>query len=75
MNMMVDKTSYSNQQVEEIKMLVDVHGADCTLRDNSGQNILHQLASPRLSCDNKSDLIIQWNIIKNVTVIIRTHLG
>ena len=67
MNMMVDKTSYTLQQVEEIRMLVEVHGADCHLRDNSGQNILHQLASPRITnCDKKSDLISQWNIINDL---------
>ena len=67
MNMMVDKTCYTSQQVEEIKMLVDVHGADCHLRDNSGQNILHHLASPRITnCAKKSELISQWNIINDL---------
>ena len=36
MNMMVNKTEYTNQQVKEIKMLVEVHGADCHLSDNEG---------------------------------------
>ena len=66
MNMMVDKISYTSQQVEEIKMLVDSHGADCSLRDNLGQNLLHHLASPRISCDNKTDLVSQWNIINDL---------
>ena len=67
MNMMVDKTCYTSQQAEEIKMLVDVHGADCHLRDNSGQTLLHHLASPRITnCANKSHLIPQWNIINDL---------
>ena len=67
MNMMVNKTEYTNQQVKEIKMLVEVHGADCHLTDNEGKNILHYLASPRLTKTNNNDVNSQWNIINQLT--------
>ena len=67
MNMMVNKTEYTSQQVKEIKMLVEVHGADCQQRDNEGRNVLHHLASPSLTKTNNKDLTGQWNIINHLT--------
>ena len=67
MNMMVNKTEYTNQQVKEIKMLVEVHGADCHLTDNEGRNILHYLAAPRLTKTHNKDVTRQWNIINQLT--------